>query len=99
MMELTCKSPYIVLYLLLFTASTVVSKIVRHTFEISYIAGQPDGVWTKSILGINGKFPGPTIEAEAGDVLQVTIINKIHDGQNVTIHWHGIHQRYKIQVV
>ncbi|ODN00020.1 Iron transport multicopper oxidase FET3 [Orchesella cincta] len=79
--------------LLVLASLTVNAKIVRHTFEVSYITGQPDGVWTKSILGINGKFPGPTIEGAVGDVAEITVINKIHDGQNVTIHWHGIHQR------
>ncbi|CAL8110069.1 unnamed protein product [Orchesella dallaii] len=82
-----------IIFLLVLLVFTVNSKIVRHTFDISYVSGQPDGVWTKSILGINGKFPGPTIEAEVGDVLEVTMINNIHDGQNVTIHWHGLHQR------
>ncbi|CAL8107651.1 unnamed protein product [Orchesella dallaii] len=95
-MQLTSKVSLHSLQVLVALASIslpVHSKTVRHTFEISYISGNPDGVWTNSILCINGKFPGPTIEAEVGDVLEVTVINNIHDGQNVTIHWHGLHQR------
>lgn len=65
----------------------------QYTFRVSYVSGTPDGVWTNSILGINGKFPGPVIEAEMGDTLEITVINDIQDGQNVTIHWHGIYQR------
>ncbi len=69
-------------------------KLREYTFKVSYISGRPDGVWTNSILGINGKFPCPAIEAETGDTLQITVINEIQDGQNVTLHWHGILQRY-----
>ncbi|ODN00014.1 L-ascorbate oxidase [Orchesella cincta] len=79
--------------LLVFGIAAVNSKTVKHTFRVSYISGLPDGVLTTSILGINGKYPGPLIEAEVGDVLEVTVINKIQDGQNVTLHWHGLHQR------
>lgn len=69
-------------------------RTLRYTFDVSYISGNPDGVWTNSILGINGQFPGPVIEGEVGDLLQVTLINNIQDGQNVTLHWHGILQQY-----
>lgn len=79
---------------ILSVASLAHCKIREYTFKVSYINGRPDGVWTNSILGINGKFPGPAIEAETGDILQITVINEIQDGQNVTLHWHGILQRY-----
>lgn len=69
------------------------AKVIRHTFKVSYITGSPDGVWTSNILGINGEFPGPTIEGHQGDLLEITVLNRIQDGQNVSIHWHGIHQR------
>lgn len=68
-------------------------KVIRYTFQVSYITGSPDGVWTSNILGINGKFPGPTIQGSQGDILKVKVLNRIQDGQNVSIHWHGIHQR------
>jgi len=45
------------------------------------------------ILAINGQFPGPTIEAQIGDTLEVEVVNEIRNQQNVTIHWHGITQR------
>ncbi|CAL8133006.1 unnamed protein product [Orchesella dallaii] len=61
--------------------------------EVYYFSGSPDGVYKDQILGINGKFPGPTIEADVGDTIEVTLINKIQDRQNTTLHWHGMHQR------
>ncbi|KAI9098539.1 hypothetical protein K1719_025164 [Acacia pycnantha] len=45
---------------------------------------------TKSILTVNGSFPGPTISARKGDIVYVTIHN---DGTyGVTVHWHRVRQ-------
>ncbi|KZV53402.1 laccase-17 [Dorcoceras hygrometricum] len=45
---------------------------------------------TKSIVTVNGKFPGPRIVAREGDRLLVKVTN--HVPNNITIHWHGIRQ-------
>ncbi|KAL2485212.1 Laccase-17 [Abeliophyllum distichum] len=45
---------------------------------------------TKSIVSINGRFPGPRIVAREGDQLLVKVVN--HVSNNITIHWHGIRQ-------
>uniref|UniRef100_A0A2K2C0Z1 Laccase n=1 Tax=Populus trichocarpa TaxID=3694 RepID=A0A2K2C0Z1_POPTR len=45
---------------------------------------------TKEILTVNGKFPGPTLEAYTGDELIVTVYNRAK--YNITLHWHGARQ-------
>ncbi|KAJ0732911.1 putative laccase [Helianthus annuus] len=45
---------------------------------------------TKSILTVNGLFPGPTITARRGDTVIVDVIN--NGNHNITIHWHGVKQ-------
>lgn len=40
---------------------------------------------TKSIVTVNGKFPGPTVYAREGDTVNVKVTNNVKD--NVTIHW------------
>ncbi|KAK2995301.1 hypothetical protein RJ640_010907, partial [Escallonia rubra] len=45
---------------------------------------------TKSILTVNGKFPGPRIVAREGDTVLVKVAN--HVKNNVTLHWHGVRQ-------
>ena len=53
----------------------------------------PDGV-ERSALLINGGFPGPTIEANWGDTIQVTVTNNITGPEEGTsIHWHGLLQK------
>ena len=43
--------------------------------------------WTGYTL--NGTSPGPTIEAQQGDLVQVTVTNE-DVAEGVTLHWHGV---------
>ncbi|GER43512.1 laccase [Striga asiatica] len=45
---------------------------------------------TKSIVTVNGKFPGPPIIAREGDRLLIKVTNYVPN--NITLHWHGIRQ-------
>ncbi|KAG0530346.1 hypothetical protein BDA96_05G177900 [Sorghum bicolor] len=44
----------------------------------------------KTILAVNGQFPGPTIYARKGDVVVVNVYNQ--GSKNITLHWHGVDQ-------
>ena len=50
----------------------------------------PDGVAKPAML-INGVFPPPPIIADWGDLLQITVHNKLTDN-GTSIHWHGLRQ-------
>lgn len=41
---------------------------------------------TKSIVTVNGKFPGPTIVAREGDRVVVNVVNHVQN--NITLHWY-----------
>ncbi|KAG6430625.1 hypothetical protein SASPL_108697 [Salvia splendens] len=45
---------------------------------------------SKSIVTVNGNFPGPTLYAREDDTVLVRVINRVQ--YNVSIHWHGIRQ-------
>ncbi|XP_022852901.1 laccase-17-like [Olea europaea var. sylvestris] len=45
---------------------------------------------TKSMVTVNGKFPGPRVVAREGDRLVIKVMN--HVASNISIHWHGIRQ-------
>ncbi|XP_019186338.1 PREDICTED: laccase-17-like [Ipomoea nil] len=45
---------------------------------------------TKSILSVNGRFPGPRVVAREGDRVVVKVVNLVSN--NISIHWHGIRQ-------
>ncbi|KAG6418009.1 hypothetical protein SASPL_120207 [Salvia splendens] len=45
---------------------------------------------TKTILTVNGKFPGAPVVAREGDRVVINVTN--HVSNNVSFHWHGIRQ-------
>ncbi|KAI1506049.1 multicopper oxidase-domain-containing protein [Biscogniauxia marginata] len=65
----------------------------RYEFNISRGMIAPDG-YEKSVILVNGQYPGPLIEANWGDYIEVKVNNHIEDGpaEGTAIHWHGFHQ-------
>jgi FtsP/CotA-like multicopper oxidase with cupredoxin domain len=66
-------------------------KTRKYEFTISYRDIKPDGVLKPGIV-INGGFPGPTIEANWGDMIEVTVHNALNN-EGATLHWHGLLQQ------
>ncbi|KAI0011981.1 multicopper oxidase-domain-containing protein [Xylariaceae sp. FL0662B] len=68
--------------------------ITRHyEFNISRGVIAPDGYQKKVIL-VNDQFPGPLVEANWGDYIEVKVNNFIEDDtpEGTAIHWHGFLQ-------
>ena len=51
-----------------------------------------DGFGSRLVIAINGKFPGPTIEAYENQTMIIHVRNLMHT-DSTTIHWHGMHQK------
>lgn len=65
--------------------------VTRHyDFTVAYQKIAPDGV-VKNGLTVNGQFPGPLIEANWGDTIQIKVTNNLTD-EGTSLHWHGILQ-------
>ncbi|KAF1346763.1 Cupredoxin [Delphinella strobiligena] len=62
-----------------------------YSFTISQGVIAPDGVEKQALL-ISGQFPGPLIEANWGDWIQVTLTNALPD-EGTSLHWHGLLQK------
>ncbi len=54
-----------------------------HEFDWEFKPGRATRAW-----GFNGQVPGPTIEAQVGDVLEVRLTNRLPEA--TAIHWHGL---------
>ncbi len=52
-------------------------------FDWEFVPGQRTRAW-----GFNGQVPGPTIEAQVGDVLEIHLVN--HLPEPTVVHWHGL---------
>ncbi|EFJ21994.1 hypothetical protein SELMODRAFT_105894 [Selaginella moellendorffii] len=47
---------------------------------------------SKSLVAVNGRYPGPVIFANQGDRLLINVTN--NGPYNITMHWHGIRQLF-----
>ncbi|EMC93672.1 carbohydrate-binding module family 20 protein [Baudoinia panamericana UAMH 10762] len=63
---------------------------VYYDLTIAYTTLAPDG-FARTVTAINGQYPGPTIEANWGDTISVTVANQLPDN-GTSIHWHGLRQ-------
>jgi FtsP/CotA-like multicopper oxidase with cupredoxin domain len=60
-----------------------------YNFCIKRAVGAPDG-YQKDMILVNDMFPGPSIEANWGDWIEVTVKNEIvGPDEGTAIHWHG----------
>ena len=51
-----------------------------------------DGYTFRSFIAVNGRIPGPTLIVSEGQLVQVTVTNRL-SSESISIHWHGMHQR------
>ncbi|AAS52159.2 ADR239Wp [Eremothecium gossypii ATCC 10895] len=61
----------------------------HYYFRVSKLVERaPDGI-VRNLTVINGQYPGPLVEANAGDTLWLHVVNEMDD-EPVTIHCHGL---------
>jgi len=70
----------------------ITCKTVKYDFTITNTTLVPDGV-ERLVLAVNGQMPGPLIEANWGDTIEVTVRNALTNNGTV-MHWHGMRQNY-----
>ncbi|KAJ9634649.1 hypothetical protein H2199_008934 [Coniosporium tulheliwenetii] len=81
---------FLVSLLLLFQSSVSNAELRSYNFSIHRGIRAPDGA-PREVYLINDRQPGPLIEAEEGDDIEVFVTNDLD--VETTIHWHGILQR------
>lgn len=78
-------------------------KVVRYSITVSRSPADPDG-YPRSVIrvvddqlapadkltGDRAAFPGPTIRAQLGDTLEVTV-NNAFSAETTSLHFHGLH--------
>jgi iron transport multicopper oxidase len=71
-----------------------VGNTIKYNWDIEWVNANPivgpRGA-ARPVIGINGQWPLPTVEGTVGDVVEITINNKLVN-ETTGIHWHGIHQ-------
>ncbi|RDW60604.1 multicopper oxidase-3 [Coleophoma cylindrospora] len=67
--------------------------VTRHyDFDIAPGKLSPDG-YQKDMLLFNGQYPGPLIEANWGDWVEIKVTNSLQSlNEGTAVHWHGLRQ-------
>jgi iron transport multicopper oxidase len=85
-------SNYLVCYAYIISLITFASaRTVTYDFNITWIRANPDGMFERPTIGINGEWPIPRIEATIGDRIVVNVINQLGN-QSTSLHFHGLFQ-------
>jgi FtsP/CotA-like multicopper oxidase with cupredoxin domain len=78
---------HVLLLIVLSSPANSPAETVSYEFDIDYreinVTGKP-----VTAMVIDGKIPGPTIEADLNDTLRVTFNNRMD--VETSIHWHGV---------
>lgn len=77
--------------LLLLLAFTVISEgaTVTYDFNVTWVRANPDGLFERPVIGINGQWPPPIIYATVNDTVIVKVNNQLGN-QTTTLHFHGL---------
>jgi len=78
---------------LLFTSLLAAARAatVTYDFNISWLTRNPDGLFDRPTIGINGQWPIPHITANVGDRIVVHAHNQLGN-ESTSLHFHGLFQ-------
>lgn len=65
------------------------SAIVKYDFDVAWTWTSPKGLPARSLIGVNGKWPPPSIHAAVGDNVLVKVSNSLTN-QSTSLHFHGL---------
>lgn len=75
----------------LFYGTVANAATVNYDFDVGWVVANPDGVFPRQTIGINGQWPIPPITANVGDRVVVNVKNNL-ENQTTSLHFHGIYQ-------
>lgn len=64
---------------------------INHDFNVTWVRANPDAAFERPVIGINGKWPIPSIECNIGDRLIINVNNQLGN-QSTSLHFHGLFQ-------
>lgn len=82
-------APLALLYYIAVLAQVVSSAVIEHDFNVTWVWANPDGAFARPVIGINGQFPLPQINATVGDTVVVNLYNALGN-QSTSLHFHGM---------
>jgi iron transport multicopper oxidase len=78
------------LLLLVLSICSITIADKTYWWDITWVNAAPDG-FSRPVIGINGKWPLPAIEAQLGERVTVVVNNKLGN-ESTSLHFHGLRQ-------
>ena len=73
------------------------AALITYDFNITWVTANPDGMYQRPVIGINGQWPIPVITAAVGDRVVVNAANHLGD-QTTSLHFHGLYMNGSTQM-
>ena len=70
---------------------SVTAETLNYDWNITWVLANPDGMALRPVIGVNGEWPLPMINATKGDRIVAKVTNGLGN-QTTSIHWHGLYQ-------
>ncbi|KAH6644676.1 Cupredoxin [Boeremia exigua] len=70
--------------------SATLAATVTYDFDVAWTYANPDGQYTRPVIGINGQWPIPPIVATKGDQVIVNVKNSLGN-ESASLHFHGLY--------
>ncbi|MFM6975739.1 MAG: multicopper oxidase domain-containing protein [Sphingobacteriaceae bacterium] len=86
--QITYKSQFILIALLLVTSSLFAQKVVRYDLYVKDTLVNFTGK-QKRAIAVNGQIPMPTLTFTEGDTAEIHVYNQLKE--NTSLHWHGLY--------
>lgn len=64
---------------------------VNLDWNLTWVYANPDGLAVRPVIGINGVWPIPVLNATKGDQIVAKVTNGLGN-TTTSIHWHGLYQ-------
>ncbi len=67
------------------------AAVLEYSWTVDWVSSvNPDGLFERRAIGVNGVWPIPPIEATIGDKLVIHVTNKLNE--TTSLHFHGLFQ-------
>ena len=83
-------SIFLAIAYLCFTSRTC-AETITYDWDLCWVSVNPDGRLARSVVGINGEWPNPAIEAHVGDRIKINLHNGLGN-ETSSLHFHGLFQ-------
>lgn len=70
--------------------AAVDAATVTYDFNVTWVTTNPDGLFERPTIGINGQWPVPQITAAVGDNVVVRVTNLLGN-ESTSLHFHGLY--------